>query len=146
MLDFPVLFHQRVLLLQMLTTSFHQRSRRTVLQTGANGHFGGIREFGDCKRTTNFSPLILGTGNIRSRESSILPSAGHLLYSSTQIFSFIVLELEKMLGWHHRLNGPEFEQAPGEGEGQGSLASCSPWGRKESGTTERLNSNKFKLT
>ena len=64
LLDFPVLFHQRVLLLQMLTTSFHQRSRRTVLQTGANGHFGGIREFGDCKRTTNFSPLILGTGTL----------------------------------------------------------------------------------
>ena len=45
-----------------------------------------------------------------------------------------------MAGWHHRLNGHEFEQAPGD-EGQGSLACCSPWGSKESDTTERLNSN-----
>ena len=40
---------------------------------------------------------------------------------------------------HHRLNGLEFEQAPGDGEGQGSLACCSPWGCKKSDTTERLN-------
>ena len=45
----------------------------------------------------------------------------------------------KMVGWHHRLDGPEFEQAPGVGDGQGSLACCSPWGHKESDTTERLN-------
>jgi len=41
-----------------------------------------------------------------------------------------------MAGWHHRLNGHEFEQAPGVGDGQGGLACCSPWGRKESDTTE----------
>ena len=46
-----------------------------------------------------------------------------------------------MVGWHHQLNGHEFEQAPGDGEGQGDLACCSPWGHKESDTTERLNSN-----
>ena len=45
----------------------------------------------------------------------------------------------KMVGWHHRLNGHEFEQAPGDGEGQGSLVWCSPWGRNESNTPERLN-------
>ena len=45
---------------------------------------------------------------------------------------------------HHRLSGHEFEQAPGDGEGQGSLACCSPWGRKESDTTEQLNSNTSK--
>ena len=44
-----------------------------------------------------------------------------------------------MVGWHHRLNGHEFEQAPGDGEGQGSLACRSPRGRKESDTTEWLN-------
>ena len=43
------------------------------------------------------------------------------------------------VGCHHRLNGHEFEQAPGVGDGQGSLACCSPWGRKESDTTKRLN-------
>ena len=46
---------------------------------------------------------------------------------------------EEMVGWHHRLDGHEFEQAPGVGDGQGSLARCSPWGRKESDTTEQLN-------
>ena len=46
---------------------------------------------------------------------------------------------DEMVGWYHRLSGHEFEQAPGVGEGQGSLASCSPWGHKELDTTERLN-------
>ena len=44
-----------------------------------------------------------------------------------------------MVEWHHRLDGHEFEQAPGDGEGRGSLAFCSPWGRRESDTAERLN-------
>ena len=44
-----------------------------------------------------------------------------------------------MVGWHPRLNGHDFEQAPGAGEGQGSLARCSQWGRKELDTTEGLN-------
>ena len=48
---------------------------------------------------------------------------------------------DEMVGWHHRLNGHKFEQAPGDGEGQGSLACCSPWGHKESDMTERLNNN-----
>ena len=42
----------------------------------------------------------------------------------------------EIVGWHHRLNGHEFEQSPGAGEGQGSLACCSPWGRQESDTTK----------
>ena len=46
---------------------------------------------------------------------------------------------DKMVGWHHWLNGHEFEKALEVGDGQGSLAYCSPWGRKESDTTERLN-------
>ena len=41
-----------------------------------------------------------------------------------------------MVGWHHRLNGHEFEQAPGVGDGQGGLVCCSPWGCKESDMTE----------
>ena len=45
---------------------------------------------------------------------------------------------DEMVGWHHRLNGHEFKQAPGDSEGQGSLACCSPWGRKESDKTEWL--------
>ena len=43
------------------------------------------------------------------------------------------------VGWHHRLNGQEFEQALGVGDGQESLACCSPWCCKESDTTEQLN-------
>ena len=49
---------------------------------------------------------------------------------------------DEMFEWHHRFNGHEFEEAPGDGERQGSLACCSPWGHKESDTTERLNNNK----
>ena len=37
---------------------------------------------------------------------------------------------DKTVGWHHRLNGHEFEQTPGDSEGQGSLACCSPWGHR----------------
>ena len=49
---------------------------------------------------------------------------------------------DEMVGWHHRLDGHEFEQAPGPGDGQGRLVCCSPWGRKESDVTEKLkNSN-----
>ena len=46
---------------------------------------------------------------------------------------------DEMIGWHHWLNGHEFEQAPGVVDGQGSLVYCSPWDRKESDRTERLN-------
>ena len=49
----------------------------------------------------------------------------------------------EMVGWHHQLNGHEFEQALGVGEGQGSLACCSPWGRRESDMTEQLNWTKL---
>ena len=46
---------------------------------------------------------------------------------------------DEMVGWYHQLDGYEFEQALWVGDGQGSLACCSPWGRKESDTTEHLN-------
>ena len=46
---------------------------------------------------------------------------------------------DEVVGWHHQLNGHEFEQAPGVSDGQGSLACCSPWGRKELNMTERPN-------
>ena len=48
---------------------------------------------------------------------------------------------DEMVGRHHWLNGHEFEQAPGDGEGQGRLARCSPWGQKELDTTEQLSNN-----
>ena len=46
---------------------------------------------------------------------------------------------DEIIGWHHRLNEHEFEQASGVGNGQGGLACCSPWGREELDTTEQLN-------
>ena len=62
-------------------------------------------------------------------------------------FTYIQRQKEKgpteddMVGWYHQLNGLEFEQAPGDGEGQGSLECCNPWGLKESDKTEQLNNN-----
>ena len=50
---------------------------------------------------------------------------------------------DEMVGWHQWLNGHEFEQAPRVGDGQGSLACCSPWDCKESDTTEQLNSTQL---
>ena len=53
---------------------------------------------------------------------------------------------DKMVGWHQRLNGQESEQALGDGEGLGSLARFSPWGRKELDTTEQLNNNRARTS
>ena len=47
----------------------------------------------------------------------------------------------EMVRWYHPLNGHGFEQTPGDSEGQGSLVCCSPWGHKESDTSEQLNNN-----
>ena len=52
---------------------------------------------------------------------------------------------DEMIGWHHQFDGHEFEQAQGVGDGQGSLACCSPWGCKELDMTERLNNNNKSL-
>ena len=49
---------------------------------------------------------------------------------------------DEMVGWHHQLNGHEFEQAPEVGDRQGSLVCCSPWGCKESDATEQLSKQK----
>ena len=56
-----------------------------------------------------------------------------------------VMTEEEMVVWHHQLDGHEFEQTPGVGDGQGSLVCCSPWGHKKSGTTEWLNWTEFNL-
>ena len=52
---------------------------------------------------------------------------------------------DEMAGWHHRLDGREFEWTPGFGDGQGGLACCNSWGCKESDTTERLNWTELNL-
>ena len=52
---------------------------------------------------------------------------------------------DEMVGWHHQLNGHEFEQAPEVGDGQGSLVCCSPWGRKEPDMIEGLNQTELNM-
>ena len=52
---------------------------------------------------------------------------------------------DERVGWHHRLDGHEFEQVPGDGEEKGSLVCYSPWGQKESDITERLNNKSKKF-
>ena len=61
-----------------------------------------------------------------------------LMLGKTEGKGTVTIENE-MVGWHHRLYGHEFEQAPGVGDGQRSLACYSPWVHKESDTTEGLN-------
>ena len=51
---------------------------------------------------------------------------------------------DELVGWHHRLNGHEFEQTQGDSEGQESLTGCSSWGHKELGTTQQLNKDIMK--
>ena len=79
-----------------------------------------------------------------------LQSFGHLMWRAEPLGKTLMLGRfrarkegateDEMVGWHHWLNGHEFGQTPGDGEGQGSLVCCSPWGCKESDMTERLNS------
>ena len=49
------------------------------------------------------------------------------------------MTVEEMVGWHYQVNGHEFEQTPGDSEGQGSVVCCSTWGQKELDRTERMN-------
>ena len=53
---------------------------------------------------------------------------------------------DEMVGWHHRFNGYELGKTPGDGEGQESLACCSPWGCEESDTSRWLNKRNIKVT
>ena len=72
---------------------------------------------------------------------------GHLMQRTSSLEKTLMLGdwkqekqmTDEMVGWHHRLDGHEFEKALGGGDGQGSLACCSPWGQKESDMTDRLN-------
>ena len=70
---------------------------------------------------------------------------GHLMRRTDLLEKTLMLEKieggrrDEMVGWHHRLDGHGFGWTPGIGDGQGGLACCNSWGRKESDTTEQLN-------
>ena len=81
-----------------------------------------------------------------------LPYSGHLMQRADSLEKTLILGKiegikengmteDEMVGWHHRLNGHEFEQTLEDSEGQGSLACCSPWGCKELDTAEQLNND-----
>ena len=72
---------------------------------------------------------------------------GHSMWRTDSLEKTVMLGMieesgvteDEMVGWHHGLNGHEFEQTPGESKRQGNLVCCSPWSHKESDTTEQLN-------
>ena len=77
---------------------------------------------------------LLWLPNVKSRLIRKDPDAGKdWRYKGTTV--------DEMVRWHHQLNAYEFEQASRDGEGQGSLVCCSPWGHKESKTSDLLNDN-----
>ena len=81
-----------------------------------------------------------------------LQYCGHLMQRTDSLEKTLILakteggrrrgQQDEVVRWHHRLDAHKFEQAPGVGDGQGSLVCCSPWGHKESDTAERLTNNK----
>ena len=78
---------------------------------------------------------ILGPPDVKSWLTGKDPDAGKDWWQEKWVTE------DEMIGWHHWLNGHEFEQTPGDSEGQGSLACYSPWGHKRSDTTYCLNNN-----
>ena len=111
----------------------------------------------DCKEIQPVHPkgnqswILIG----RTDAEAETPISGHLMRSTDSLEKTDAgkdwrqeekgMTEDEMVGWHHRLDWHEFEQVPGVGDGQGSLACCSPWGCKELDTTERLNWTELKF-
>jgi len=111
----------------------------------------------DCKEIKLVSPkgnqfwIFIG----RTDAEAEAPILGHLMQRTDSFENTLMLgkievrrgrgQQDKIFGWHHWLNGHEFEHTLGDGEGQGSLTCCTPWGLKESYMTEPLNGNKYLL-
>ena len=85
---------------------------------------------------TDAKALILWLPDVKSRLIGKDPDAGNDWRQEEKQTTE-----DEMVGWHHWLNGHEFEQTPGDSEGQGSLVCCSPWGCKQLNMTEWLNNN-----
>ena len=102
----------------------------------------------DCKEIQPANPkgnqpwILIGRTDAEAEAPILsLPDAKSLLIGKDWRQEEKGMTEEGMIGWHHWLNGHEFEQALGDGEGQGNLACCTPWGRKESDMTKQLNNN-----
>ena len=100
----------------------------------------------DCKEIKSVNPKEIGPEYSLEGPMLMLKYFGHLLRRTDSLEKTLMagkdsrwekkgMTEDEMVGWHHQLNGHEFEQAPGAGDAQGSLACCSPWGYKESDTT-----------
>ena len=81
-----------------------------------------------------FGHLMQRTDSLREKKKKKNPDAGKGWRQEEK-----GMTEDEMIGCHHRLNGHEFEQAPGVGDRQRSLSCCSPWGSKELYTTQQLN-------
>ena len=100
----------------------------------------------DCKEIKPVNPEYSLEGLMLKLK---LQYFGHLMRRTDSLEKTLVLgkikgrkkrgRQDEMVGWHHQINGHEFEQALGDGEGQGRLSCHSPWGHKKLHTTERLN-------
>ena len=89
--------------------------------------------------------LISGNSNLMVLVLLNYKYSVNSLSKNLTVHSNILIFVEGMVGWHHWLNQQEFEQAAGDGEGQGSLVCCSPWGHKELDMIEHLKNNKRKV-
>ena len=94
-------------------------------------------QFWICIGRTDAEVPILWPPDVKSRLIRKDTDAGKV-WGQEEVW----LTEDEMVGWHHRPKLHEFEQPPGDTEGQGCLARCSPWGHKESDKTERLNENR----
>ena len=111
-----------------------------------------VRHFSSCLQSSPaseyflMSRLFVSGGQSIGASASVLPvnSQDWFLLGLTDLVSLQGMTEDETVGWHHWLNGHQFDQAPGDDERQGSLACRSPWGCKESDTTEWLNNNRWK--
>ena len=136
-----------------------------------SGHKEGWAQKNGCFRTVVLEKILRVLWTARSNQSILkeanpeysleglmlkLQSCGHRMGRADSLEKTLMLgkdwrqkekraAKDKMMRYHHQLNGHEFEQTLGDGDGQRSLEWCSPWGRKESDTTWRLNNQKASL-
>ena len=91
---------------------------------------GGIKKLWFIYTVESYSAIIKNNTQINNKDPDVGKDWRREETGTTE---------DEMVGWHHRLDGHESEQALGVGDGQGGLACCSPWGHKELDTPERLN-------